>query len=114
VLSDLTDHLPFLVPLLIKAYDNEPDPAARLGVLEAICEHRLPESVVFLGQVLETDLWKPALDGLVTIGGPYSIEILKTERRRLLEGGRKAQVRIEWIDGAIQQIRDRDLDVPER
>jgi hypothetical protein len=116
VFFDLTGHSPFIEPYLIKAYGNERDREVRFGLLEAISENRLSESVVFLGQVLETDLWKPALDGLVTIGGPSAAKVLKKERQRIVEGegGRKQRVRFEWIDEAIQQIIDQGLDVTER
>lgn len=103
---DLIHHGPFIVPYLVEAFHNEPDRDVRFGLVEAINEHRLPESVGFLGEVLETDLWKLALDGLVTIGSPSATEVLKRARQRLQEGGRRQRVQVEWIDEAIQQIEE--------
>jgi hypothetical protein len=114
VFFNLIDHRPFIVPYLVEAYYNEPDRDVRFGLVEAINEHRLPESVGFLGEVLETDLWKLALDGLVTIGSPSAIGILKRARQRFQQGGRKQRAKVECIDEAIQQIEEFGTDETKR
>ena len=117
VFFGLIHHGPHIVLILIEAYHNEPDRDVRFGLVEAINEHRLPESAGFLGEVLETDLWKLALDGLVNIGmvnlsgwapsrGPSAIDVLKKARQRFQEGGRRQKAKVEWIDEAIQQIEE--------
>jgi hypothetical protein len=102
-----------IVPKLIEAFYSEGDPNVRAVLVEVIWQHRLPTSLEFLAEALRddsADVWKTALDGIVALAGPKSIEVLEAERVRLLTGGqRDARLRIGWIDEAIEQIKMRDL-----
>jgi hypothetical protein len=97
-----------LLPELEEAYRGESDPKIRALVVEAVWQHHLPASVDFLAVVLEDpdpDVWKQALDGLVTLASPESRRVLDLARSRA--PGQDAILR-EWIEEAIDQIDERN------
>lgn len=97
-----------VVPVLIEAFRSEQDAGVRADLVEIIGQHRLPETVEFLAEALADSVpsvWKEALDGLVALGGTAAIEALESARDRILSHGQKGTVQIDWIDEAIQQIR---------
>ena len=74
-----------IIPLLIAAFRNEPHPTIRAFLVEVIWQHRLPDTTVFLAEVLEdsnSTVWKNALDGLVALSTPEAIEVLRVAKRR--------------------------------
>jgi hypothetical protein len=93
-----------LLPDLERAYHDEPDPGIRSLIVEAVWQHRLPSSVDFLARALDDpnpEVWKQALDGLVTLSSPGSRSVLEMAKCRVR--GRDA-VRGAWIAEAIDQI----------
>jgi hypothetical protein len=94
-----------IIPYCIETYRTSTNPIIRSKIIEIIWQHRLPETVAFLSEALgdvSANVWKSALDGLVTMGGDSAIEILKSARKRSVSDDLS-----EWIDEAIQQIEDR-------
>lgn len=68
-----------VVPLLIERFQREPDGVSRAQIIEIIWQHRQPASISFLSMALEDsypEVWKQALDGLVTIGGAEARSVL--------------------------------------
>ena len=97
-----------IVPILIKAYRTEADPAVRATLVEIIWQHRVPETISFLSEALDDnhpEVWKSALDGFVTLGSPAAIQVLESVRQRIWAGSQAKSDRIAWIDEAIEQIR---------
>ena len=93
-----------LLPDLEDAYRDEADPLIRALIVEAIWQHRLPSSVGFLAAALEDphpDVWKEALDGLVTLASPQSREVLELAKHRV---GGQDETLLTWIEEAIEQI----------
>jgi hypothetical protein len=98
-----------LLPDLEDAYRNETDPLIRALIVHAVWQHRLPVSVGFLAFVLEDrhpDVWKEALDGLVTLASPESREVLEFAEHRV---GGQDETLLTWIEEAIDQIDEQYL-----
>ncbi len=89
------------LPLLQQFAVSERDEEIRATLVEVIWQHRNPESIPFLAQML-TDpgkkVWKAALDGLVTLGTDDALVALKVAR-----AGASAE-QLEYVDEAIDQI----------
>jgi len=93
-----------LLPDLEDAYRSEADPVIRALIVEAVWQHRLPSSVDFLAIALEDphpEVWKEALDGLVTLASPESRKVLELAKSRM--AGHDATFRA-WVTEAIDQV----------
>ena len=98
-----------IIPILIDAFRDEQDSEIRSDLVEVIWQHPLPDTTGFLSEAVDDpapEVWKSALDGLVAIGGKPAIQILESARQRLWSGSRKERTKAEWIDEAIQQIKE--------
>jgi hypothetical protein len=96
------------LPDLMNAYHQRSDLAIKAALVEVIWQHRQPHTLPFLAEALHQQhegIWKNALDGIVTIGGTDSLNLLETERNRLIANPLPTQNRLEWIDEAIGQIK---------
>jgi uncharacterized protein YgbK (DUF1537 family) len=99
-----------VIPYLVEAYQAEQDSAIRALLVEIIWQHRVPATIEFLSTALADpapEVWKAALDGLVTLGGATAACVLETAKHRVLSGRQGETIQIEWIDEALQQIRER-------
>ena len=97
-----------VIPVLIGAFRTEQDPGIRALLVDIIWQHRLPETVGFLVEALDDrdpEVWKSALDGLVTLGTP-AIQALRSARERIRPATPEERTRAEWIEEAIRQIQD--------
>jgi hypothetical protein len=109
--SDVAYHglieLPSNLPSdLEDAYRGEADPLVRALIVKAVWQHRLPISVGILAVALEDphpDVWKEALDGLVTLASPESRKVLESAKHRLRG---QDEVLLAWIDEAIDQMNE--------
>ncbi len=64
---------------LIARFHVEADPDLRASIVEVVWQHRQSDSLPFLAQALadsSEQVWKQALDGLVTSGGPSAVTIV--------------------------------------
>jgi hypothetical protein len=96
------------LPTLINAYHQKSDIATKAHLVEIIWQHRKPDTLPFLVEALHHQheaIWKNALDGIVTIGGTDSLNLLETEKNRLIANPLATQDRLEWLDEAIGQIK---------
>jgi HEAT repeat protein len=96
-----------VVPQLIEAYQSHTDSHFRATLTEIIWQHRLPSSLEFLVQALHDEhdeVWKAALDGIVGIGGDASLAILIQQQDRLQSEPDPTNIRLRWIEEAIQQL----------
>jgi HEAT repeat protein len=89
------------LPYVVEAFRATPDTGIRVSLIEVVGQYRSSEAVPFLAGLLydrDPEIWKAALDSLVTIGGPAvrdalaAAEMAATEERRA------------WIAEAIQQV----------
>jgi HEAT repeat protein len=95
------------IPRLVNAYRAEAGPAIRTLIVEVVWRLRSHASIEFLGEALQDpapEVWKQALDGLVTLAAPRSLEILEAARQsvRVPDDGFQA-----WVEGAIQELSGR-------
>lgn len=96
------------IPDLIEAYHQETNIRAKSALVEIIWKHASYDSLDFLRTAFHDDheeVWKAALDGIVARGGADSIEILENEKKHLSADPFQASSRLEWIDEAIEQIK---------
>jgi HEAT repeat protein len=95
------------IPRLVGAYRAEADPVIRTLIVEGVWRIRSRASIEFLGEALEDpapEVWKQALDGLVTLASPQSLRILEAAREsvRVPDDGFHA-----WVEGAIEDLSGR-------
>lgn len=103
-LFGLVDLGPGGVPSLQTAFRQEPYPELRGMIVHAVWQQRLPSSVAFLSEALEDpvpEVWKQALDGLVTVSTPEARTVLQQAAARQVDAKRRA-----WIVEAWEQLGD--------
>jgi hypothetical protein len=86
------------------AYRSQTDPKVRSLLVHAIWQHRQPSVIGFLGDVLQDpapEVWKQALDGLVTLATPEARRVLQSVAVQDIDEERR-----DWIVEAIEQITD--------
>jgi HEAT repeat protein len=103
------DFGPAALPYFVGAFNRPNIPAEqRSRLIRAIWQFRVPQALPTLAAALDDpcdDVWKDALDGLVTIGGVEAQQILQAAR---LKAGQLPQVdKLEWIDEAFEQVVER-------
>lgn len=94
---------PSAVPHLQQAALDESDPTLKAKIIEIIWQHRLPETASFLEEMLtdpNDEVWKAALDGLVTLGSRVSIE-------SAMDALSADDKRREWLQEALDQLAGR-------
>ena len=98
-----------IVPHLIEAFRVETNPTVRSILVEIVGQYRLSETAEFLAEALTdsiSEVWKSALDGLVTLGGSLAIQMLKSAKQHFQANGQTKAIQVEWINEAIQQVED--------
>lgn len=94
---------PAAMPQLIAAYTRADEPHVKVALVSVISEWRNADAVPFLAAQLQDtnpEIWKAALDGLVTVGGPTVVDALRAARAQ------SPPARMAWIDEAIEQVAD--------
>ena len=100
----LIEASPVVVPLLTEHFAQKRDGESRARIVEVIWKRRESESTRFLSIALEDShpaVWKEAIDGLVTIGGPESRHVLTVFFTIYPHDARAA-----WVSEALGQVRD--------
>jgi HEAT repeat protein len=95
------------IPRLLEAYRAETDPALRALIVEVVWQIRSHASLEFLGEALQDpspEVWRQALDGLVTLATPESLRILEGARDSGRGGDEDFRA---WVDGAIDDVSGR-------
>jgi HEAT repeat protein len=98
-----------VVPMLIAAFRQESKPAVRAELVNIIWNHRRPETLAFLGEALSdsnAEVWKSALDGLVTLASPTALGILQTALSRQLPSRKQTEQFQKWVQEAITQVKE--------
>lgn len=95
---------PDALPHILAAFESAGDGAVRLALVEIVGGFRTTRAVPFLGALLRDgspELWKAALDGLVSLGDSPALEaVLAARASAVAEKSR-------WLDEAVDQIRTR-------
>jgi hypothetical protein len=102
-LLDLTGD-PF--PALREAFRAESDWVVRALIVSVITPLKRPEVVEFLGTALNDphpEVWKMALDGLVSNASTASLRIVEQAKEGAVSD---APERLAWIPEAIEQIKE--------
>ena len=98
-----------VIPILIDEFRKERDASVRAELVAIIWNHRQPETVGFLAEALsdsDAKVWRSALDGLVALASPATLEVLKTALSRQLPSKKQTDQFHEWVKEAITQITD--------
>jgi HEAT repeat protein len=95
------------IPRLLEAYRAEADPALRALIVEVVWQIRSYASRDFLGEALQdpsAEVWRQALDGLVTLATPESLQILEEARDSVRGADEDFRA---WVEGAIEDVSGR-------
>jgi HEAT repeat protein len=106
---NLIEAHPSVLPMLIEAYRSESDTQVRAVLVEIIWQHREPHTLGFLTEALQDPndrVWKSALDGLVTLGGPGPTDVLDVAMARAEQEGINKKDFLSWVAEASVQIRN--------
>jgi len=101
---------PAVLPVLIEAFAKDENREIRALIVECIWQHRRPETIGFLAEVLrdpEPAVWKAALDGLVSIGGSEAIRALQAFRVGISSNQPKHAITVEWVDETLELLQER-------
>ncbi len=88
---------------LIARFHVEADPELRASIVEVVWQHRQSDTLPFLAQALadsSEQVWKQALDGLVTIGGPGAVATVSAFKSAC----DPTDPRAEWLTEALEQL----------
>lgn len=99
--------LPAALPSVIDEANDPANRSIRSHLIRVIWQYRRPEAIGFLGGALadpDPDVWKEALDGLVTIGGPESVRCIAAVLGRVQDGTLENSLSKEWLQEALEQI----------
>jgi HEAT repeat protein len=93
-----------VIPKLIEKFQSESSSEVRAELVRIIWYFRSPDSTPFLGTALKDpspDVWKSAIDGLVSIGTPAAL----AELQKSLTIKSRGDEFTRWIEEAITQIK---------
>ena len=99
-----------IIPTLIDAFWAEKDTAIRSELVEIIWQHRSFDTIGFLSEAIKDpspDIWKNALDGLVALACPNSLDVLRSARTHAFPKERQTEEFQRWLKEAIEQVDER-------
>jgi|WetSurMetagenome_2_1015567.scaffolds.fasta_scaffold640966_2 hypothetical protein len=108
-LLELADEI---IPELISVFKSESDRALRKFLINLIWQYRNQTIIPFLGESLfdpDPAIWREALDGLVTLACPATLELLRS-CKILAKNHPNSDERFEWLDEAISQVEQKFMD----
>jgi len=97
------------LPELIAQYRAASDLRLRTFLLEVIWEQRSPAAIPLLAEALsdpDPQVWRVALDGLVTLASPASIAALRQAAERCQSGQANRDHFRQWLEEAITQAEE--------
>ena len=95
-----------VLPELMADARTEPDIRIREFLVGVIWQYRDPSVIPFLGDMLsdsEPRMWQQALNGLVTLASPASLEVLRAARTRSFPTPQASEEFRRWLEEAIEQ-----------
>jgi len=100
------DFGPSALPYFVAAFKLESSPERRARLIRAIWQFRdlaaLPTLAIALRDPF-SNVWKDALDGIVTLGGKQALAILEETRSAMTAIPPEIE-KLEWIDEATAQL----------
>jgi HEAT repeat protein len=93
------------LPYFVEAFEKENAPNRRARLVRIIWQFRDLAALPILAIALNdqsNDVWKDALDGIVTLGGKQALIILKDAHAAA--SGSSDTEKLEWIDEAVNQM----------
>ena len=93
-------------PALMGIFRNERDRIVRALLVEVIWQHRQASVIPFLGEAVQdaaTEVWKQALDGLVSLASAESLAVMQSARDRRPSESRESSEYCRRVDEAIEQ-----------
>ncbi len=102
----LINHVDNLLPHLIKVFQSETDPQVRAFLVEVIWQQRDRSAIPTLAAALNDPdgrVWREALNGLVTLASPESVEAMKMARGRKFRTAHEQGKFNTWLEEAIDQ-----------
>ena len=97
-----------ILPELMAAFRSERDSRVLVFLVETIWQHRQPSAVSFLGEALRDsvpEVWRQAIDGLVTLASPEALEVLRAARSSRLDSDGFHRLLDEAIDQSESEMR---------
>lgn len=107
-LHSLLEAGPQILPQLSATFDRSASPRIRAQLVRIMGQARVPGAVDALANALRdraSEVWKAALDGLVTIGGPASEAVLQSALASA--GSGEYEVPVDWLAEALDQVKER-------
>jgi hypothetical protein len=92
------------LPDLAQAFQASADTSMRAFLLNVIWQHRQSSEIPLLAEALfdrEPEIWREAMDGLVTFACPESVQALHRAKTRHFTNDRGEQLFIEWLEETI-------------
>jgi len=78
---------PQIIPTVATLFRQEHDASVRVTLVKVAWRTDSSDAIPLLTEALndvEPGVWKEALDGLVSLGGPDALEVIRQARRRAL------------------------------
>jgi HEAT repeats len=75
-----------ILPILIEAFFKDENCGIRQQIVRCVWQHRRPETIKFLSDVLhdpQQEVWTEGLNGLVSIGGNEAVRVLHAARTEM-------------------------------
>jgi hypothetical protein len=95
-----------ILPELMETFRGEQNIGVRELLVEVIWEYRERSVIPFLGEALsdtESRIWRQALNGLVALASPATLDILRAARTREFSTHRETGEFRRWLEEAIEQ-----------
>jgi HEAT repeat protein len=103
----LLDLGPVALPFLMGEADKPENKTIRARLVEVIWQYRSVHAIPFLDKALRDSdpaVWKTALDGLVAIDGPDSVQAVRMAIEDVERGTIQNGLTKEWLVEALEQI----------
>ena len=94
---------PAALPHVVRAFEAQSGRAASVALIRVASEFRTKDALPFLATLLgvaDGEIWKTALDGIVSIGGEAAVNCLREVSKT--QGADKQP----WVEEAINQINE--------
>jgi|SRR5262245_45830588 len=105
----LVHTMPGLQSALAEAFREEKDAHVRAFLVKVLWEQRDPAVLSLLADALgdrNAEVWKEALNGLVTLASPQSLDILGRALEESISGRAEQKKFGSWVSEAIGQVKE--------
>lgn len=92
---------PAALPHVIRDFEAQSSSSAKVALIRVVSEYRTKDALPFFANLLRVadgEIWKTALDGIISIGGEAAVNCLHEVSKTLNSEKRP------WVDEAVTQI----------